>query len=193
MYKRHKISVWTIFILSFCALTYCRYEINKDAVSNLITFFSIVFGFCFTAFSSLYGSGFSRRLYEEEDPSLNSQTKLHTLKSYFKISSLVFLSSTLLLILISLFGSKDCLEECQNIGKWCVLIKEQEYCFISLLSAAAVSLSVVSILFIYFLLKIFLNAFVEEGSSSHPHHAKSDKNNEGVGHPKAKLRKSRKK
>lgn len=143
MYNRHIALMTIIFIAIFFLSLLLKLQINKESVNNLITFFSIVFGFYLTAFSVLFGSKTCARFSNEEDPLIKTQTKLHTLKKYFQLSSQFSIISTTMLVIIGLLG-------CDNDNHK------------NIFSAFCLGLSAVNVAFILILLKIFLNAFVEE-------------------------------
>ena len=153
MYNRHKWSMMIFFLIIFILSLSFEFKVNKESVNNLITFFSIIFGFYLTASSVLYGSKFSLRLSNEEDKLINTQTKLHTLKKYFHFSSIVSIISTTMLVIIGMLNwtidSKIDSKESNNI-------------FSEIFVSFCLGLSAVNIVLIFILLKIFFNAFVEE-------------------------------
>jgi len=148
MYNRHKWSMMIFFLIIFILSLSFEFKVNKESVNNLITFFSIIFGFYLTVFSVLYGSKFSLRLSNEEDKLINTQTKLHTLKKYFHFSSIVSIISTTMLVIIGMLN-------------WTIDSKENNI-FSEIFVSFCLGLSAVNIVLIFILLKIFFNAFVEE-------------------------------
>lgn len=147
MYNRH-IALMTIIFIAICNFSFwSKFQINGESVNNLITFFSIVFGFYLTAFSVLFGSKTCTRFSNEEDPLIKTQTKLHTLKKYFQLSSQFSIISTTMLVIIGLLGWDN--DNHKNI-------------FNELFVSICLGLSAVNVVLIFIILKVFLNAFAEE-------------------------------
>lgn len=162
MYSHHKI----LASILFAAVTLFSYNakliLPESFVSNTITFLSIVFGFYLTGLSILFGSNFSKRLGQEEDMRKKTQTKLHTLRAYFKFSSLAALSSIFLLLLLNLMGLTANNEHkliVSPVSVWII-----DICVDQLLTAMSLGLVAVSIMFMSLLFRVFFNAFLEEGS-----------------------------
>ncbi len=160
MYRHHKILAFVFFVMVSVIVYEVDVRLTEAFVSNLITFFSIVFGFYLTGVSILFGSNFSKRLRQEEDSRKNTQTKLHTLKSYFSFSSLISLLSIIILLIISLMGMTT--DHQQKIALDCVSINGLPICWNQLFTALSLGLAVVNIMFMYLLFKVFFNAFLEE-------------------------------
>jgi len=161
MYKHHKTLALILFTLVILSSYQAELRISDDFVSHLITFFSIVFGFFLTGLSILFGSNYSKRLRQEEDSRKKTQTKLHTLKAYFKFSSLTSLSSIVLLLTMSLLGIT-------NIGNHASNFKCMTVCNITvyceqLLTSITLGLAAINIMFMCLLYRVFLNGFLEEG------------------------------
>lgn len=163
MYSRH----WTIALFIFlacCGLSlYKGFKLESDFTTNLITFFSIVFGFYLTALSILYGSNFTKRLGEEEDPLKSTQTKLHTLIAYFQVSSFTSISSIVVLLVSNLLGVTK-VQTQPPIQ--CFDVLKNPLCTQDLFIAASLGLAAINIFFMVLLFKIFFNAFIEEGGSN---------------------------
>ncbi|NDJ27636.1 hypothetical protein DMB95_06610 [Campylobacter sp. MIT 12-8780] len=155
IYENHKKIVWVIFLSSLFAcisvlyiLFYCSDILQKDineymkgSVSNIITFMSICFGFYLTSLSILFSSKYLKKLYTE-DHNKPTQRKIHTLKEYFQLAvycALLTVIVSFIVLLILVF---------QN--KWLSIFA------FSLL----MSIFVENFLFLFLLLKIFLNALV---------------------------------
>lgn len=162
MYKHHQIICLIIF---FIVATY-SYKmgllLSENFIGNLITFFSIVFGFYLTGLSILFGSNFAKRLGRQEDIRRNTQTMLQTLKAYFNFSSLASLSSIVLLLIMSLLGLTT--ESESNFINNCLTTDIIRICWDKTLTAAALGLAVVNIMFMILLFKVYFNGFLEEGS-----------------------------
>lgn len=163
MYKRHCFAALFLFLASFIAVLFFSYEMPESTTGHFVTFFSIVFGFYLTTLSIFYGSSFTRRLYNEEDPLIKTQTKLHTLNKYFKFSSATSMAAILLLLVGSLFGvgSYDHLKggssgERQHVHLF-------EVCWETIFTGVSVGMIFVNIFFMIILFRILFNAFVEEG------------------------------
>lgn len=84
-------------IFLFSTLLYV--EDSIDAFNSIITFLSIIIGFCITALSIFATSNFAKQLYKQEDPNDNSKTLLHNLTNSFKYC-IVSSSTTIIAILL---------------------------------------------------------------------------------------------
>ncbi len=164
MYKFHKNLARFIFFAVFIASYATGLQLTNDFTNHLITFFSIVFGFFFTALSVLFGTDFTKRLRKKEDPIKRTQTKLHTLAVYFNFSLLISLSSICLLLLISLMGLT--VDEQFNVMKKCFYLWKIPLCWSRLLTGISLGLAVMNIMFMYLLFKVFFNGFIEESVES---------------------------
>lgn len=89
------LSVIFIFLLS----TYLYLDKTDLAFGHIITFLSIISGFCITALSIISTSNFAKELYKLEDERNNSKTLLHNLIDTFRNG---ILSSTVAIVLILL-------------------------------------------------------------------------------------------
>lgn len=86
-----------ICIFAFSTILYL--ESSVKAFSHIITFLSIIAGFCITALSIIATSNFAKELYKIEDPKDNSKTILHNLIGTFT-NCIVSSSITIILILL---------------------------------------------------------------------------------------------
>ncbi len=163
MYRHHKILAFLLFCAVFAISYKMDLKLKKDFGGHLITFFSIIFGFYLTGLSILFGSNYSKRLRQEEDPRKNTQTKLHTLRAYFNFSSFVSLSSIVLLLLISLLGMT--LDEQHEPVSECFSMWKISMCWDHLLTAASLGLAATNIMLMCLLFQVFFNGFLEEGIS----------------------------
>lgn len=87
------LSVVLIFLFS----TYLYLDKTDLAFGHIITFLSIITGFCITALSIIATSNFAKELYKLEDPKNNSKTLLHNLTDTF---TKCILSSSIAIVLI---------------------------------------------------------------------------------------------
>jgi hypothetical protein len=106
IYKHHK--NYAIFIFIFCLITSYLFnaKITETFTQNLITLFSINIGFYMTSISIMYGSEYSKKLYNEDDPKNKGNTKLHTLKNYYSISLSWSLGCIVFLLIYMLLTNK---------------------------------------------------------------------------------------
>ncbi len=150
MYFNDKVKLVSLFIVVFFIFFYC-FEINitESLMQNFITFLSITFGFYMTSLSVLYSSKYIKRLYDEVDELKKTQTKIHTLKAYFKNSAYWSILSIIVLFIYSLFSKVN--------GN----ILETNSFFESLI----ISILSINFLFLILLLKVFLNGLLEEAGS----------------------------
>jgi hypothetical protein len=104
MYKKDKLFCALICFLTV-GLSYWRQTpINETLITNLGTLFSILFGFYIAALSVLYGSAYSRRLYNKIDGEIPTQTVLHTLRNYFNASATWAIISLVLIVMTSVLA-----------------------------------------------------------------------------------------
>lgn len=96
--KRIKLIILS-FIIIFFLSTYLYLEKTDLAFGHIITFLSIITGFCITALSIIATSNFAKNLYNQEDPENNSKTLLHNLTDTFTNG---ILSSSIAIVLILL-------------------------------------------------------------------------------------------
>jgi|SRR5690554_1272494 len=99
--KRIKISILSITIVFFLS-TYLYLDNSDLAFGHIITFLSIITGFCITALSIISTSNFAKELYKLEDPKDNSKTLLHNLTDTFR-DCILSSSIAIVLILVSFY------------------------------------------------------------------------------------------
>ena len=98
--KRITLSIIIIFLLS----TYLYLENTDLAFGHIITFLSIITGFCITALSIISTSNFAKQLYKFEDPKNNSKTLLHNIMDTFK-NCILSSSTAIVFILVTFYFS----------------------------------------------------------------------------------------
>lgn len=101
MHKRHIFfSVFIFFAVAVIACC-CKFEIDGQLTSDLLTVMSIILGFTLTSISTLVGQEFSKKLHTKIDSDTSrKQTQLQTLAIYYKNSFLLGISVIILLILL---------------------------------------------------------------------------------------------
>lgn len=99
--KRIKTSILSITIVFFLS-TYLYLDNSDLAFGHIITFLSIITGFCITALSIISTSNFAKELYKLEDPKDNSKTLLHNLTDTFR-DCILSSSIAIVLILVSFY------------------------------------------------------------------------------------------
>lgn len=166
MYKRHSIIAIILFCLSGGITAYYNFKMPEKIISDLITFFSIAFGFYLTSLSMMYGSQFTKRLASEADPQKKTKTKLYVLISYFKVSASMLILTIVLLLMTKMMGltSNDnkILSECDPL----IDFQKIDFCLTDIFSVSAFGLIVVNVFLMSILFKIFFNAFNEEGGDN---------------------------
>ena len=163
MYRRHCIFTTIVFLFVFFSSLYFNLTLNTEFVSNLITFFSIIFGFYLTALSILFSSNFIKRLGNEEDPKITKQTKLQTLIAYFQWSVFTSILSIIILLISNLFGFADK----DYISSYCITIYDLSFDLQNFITSLSLGLAIMNVIFMILLITIFFNAFIEESNSSH--------------------------
>lgn len=163
MYRHHKILACIIFVAVFLVSYEVKLALTNNLIGHLITFFSIVFGFYMTGLAILFGSSFSKRLRQEEDSRIKTQTKLHTLKIYFNYSSFTSLAAIVSLLIISLIGMTVADGQRNINNDECLALWGGSLCGDQLLTSVVFGLAAINIMFMWLLLRVFFNGFLEEG------------------------------
>lgn len=105
---KHKHNI--LFILLFTSLTLSIYffggKISEAVTQNLITFFSIAFGFYMTTIALIFGSSYAHNLYQAITID-GEKREIHVLKIYFKIASYWSLFSIVIILILMVFGKKN--------------------------------------------------------------------------------------
>lgn len=163
MYKHHKALAVMLFFVVLVVSYKAKLALTDNLIGNLITFFSIVFGFYMTVLAVLFGSDFSKRLRREEDPKIRVQTKLHTLKIYFSYSLFTSLIAITSLLTMSLIGMVAVDGQKRFINNECLALWGHSLCGAQFLTSVVLGLVVIDIMFIWLLLRVLFNGFLEEG------------------------------
>jgi hypothetical protein len=160
MYKRHKVLGIVLFLTTLCLVYIVGVLITDITAGHLITFFSIAFGFQLTSMSMLFGSRYSKSLREKEDPSMKTQTMLHTLKAYFSASSVVSILSISFLLILSLVGMTA--DSVIRIVPAQIDVWNKTFYLDHIASSMVLGLASINIFFMFLLLKIFFDGFLHE-------------------------------
>lgn len=101
MHKRHIFfSVFIFFAVAVIAY-FCKFEIDEQLTSDLLTVMSIILGFTLTSISTLVGQEFSKKLHTKIDSgTYRKQTQLQTLAIYYKNSFLLGIAVIILLVVV---------------------------------------------------------------------------------------------
>jgi len=163
MYRHHKILACILFFAVLAVSYEVKLALTNNLIGYLITFFSIVFGFYMTGLAILFGSSFSKRLRQEEDSRIKTQTKLHTLKIYFNYSSFTSLTAIVSLLIMSLIGMTVADGQKKIVNDECLALWGSSLCGDQLLTSVILGLAAINIMFMWLLLRVFFNGFLEEG------------------------------
>lgn len=93
----------------FCILQYFllgTYYIESNLINNIVTFFSIIFGFYITSLAIFVTSTYVSQLYKITDQNNKSVTLLHTLITQYKVGLILILISILYLLFIEFILSQ---------------------------------------------------------------------------------------
>jgi len=143
MNKKNKIIITLLFLIILNASYFFEIKLNTSITQNLVTFFTVTFGFYITCIAIFFSTAFTKKTFQEIDPCNTSQRKIHALKKYFTISIYWALMTILLLIMFDT-GNND-----QKLFH----------------SSFLIGISSVNILFIILFLNTLLNALIEEASN----------------------------
>lgn len=146
MYTKDKYKIILLFLTINFLFYFLPVEITESLMQNFITFLSITFGFYMTSLSVLYSSKFIKKLHSEVDNKIKTQTKLHTLTAYFRNSAIWSIISIIVLFIYSLFF--------KAVDNYIQIDPIFEALLISILS--------INFLYLFLLLKVFLNGLMEE-------------------------------
>ncbi len=152
IYQEHKKIIYFSFVAIilvalisvFCFKLFKQNEIAKLIeifITNAITFISICFGFYLTSLSILFSSKYIKLL-NNEDPNKKTQRQIHTLREYFELAMYCALV-TIIFCFLSLITLK---------------LTNQTMSFI--IFSIFLGFFVENFIFIFLLLKVFLNALV---------------------------------
>ncbi len=158
----HKVFAVILFFGIFIISYTLELRLTDNFVSYLITFFSIVFGFFFTAVSVLFGKNFSRRLQSQEDPHKRTRTNLNALVAYFKVNIFTALSCIILLLIINL-SDMTVQTQSSHIAE-CSYLWKIPLCLNQILAGISLGLASTSVMVMLLLFRIFFNGFIEEAS-----------------------------
>lgn len=84
-----------------------KFNLNNNAFDIIATFLSIIIGFTITALSIIATSQFSKKLYAVESEEDNSKSLLHILVHSFKKSTVLFIGTIVLIIILKLFPESN--------------------------------------------------------------------------------------
>lgn len=153
-----KIFKYIIFLVFVGAISFwlsLKIELNSDGFGIIATFLSITIGFSITALSIIATSKFSKRLYEVESDRDNSKTLLHNLVHSFKKSTLFFIATVFLIIVLGLFPDK------QTFYFYFLVTKFE---FLSVLKMIIIFFTVISLLSFIELFFTFSKFVIKSGS-----------------------------
>ena len=131
-----------------------KIKISESACQNLVTFFSITFGFYLTSLAIVYNSASIKSLYQEIDPKNSSRRKIHTLKIYFKAACYWAIFSIIFLILYGI----DINSESSNYSLVNIDLK-------LLMSGISAGISAVNVFFSIIFLKYILDNLIQESKN----------------------------
>lgn len=106
MSKKHYLLTLLIFASTSIASYFFDARISEALTQNLVTFFSIVFGFYATTMAIIFGSRYALFLYEKITPD-GAKREIHVLKDYFLKAGYCTLLSIFSIIFLMVFGYKD--------------------------------------------------------------------------------------
>jgi len=167
MKRNHKIYLVTLFVVA--EIFFFRFEIRlyDYTTQNLITFFSIAFGCYITSISVMYNARVTQMLYLTIDKDNPTRTLLHTVKNYFYYSSIYSIFSILSIIAYSIYSTKDekglltFTTKSINVD---ILGEMHTFSINNMLSNLVLSISVVNILLLFLLMKVFLSGLLYQAN-----------------------------
>ena len=161
MTKLHKIFSSLVFILTAFAAYFLNARISEAVSQNLVTFFSVVFGFYMTSVAILYSASYTKKLFQELDPNNPNQRKIHKLRNYYLVSGYWSIFSIILIIIYTIKAQKDS-EGLLIIGLLPKTILNTLINFDLLASSLIFAVSAVNVYFTILLLNTILDGMLEE-------------------------------
>lgn len=155
-----------IFLLAIVASYWLKFSISETLITNLGTLFSILFGFYIAALSVLYGSAYSKRLYNKVDGKIPTQTILHTLRNYFNMSATWAVISLVLIIMTSVLADTSASQEkhlIPNLPVWDLRYFRLD--MKALWNAGVFGVTFTNFYLSWRLLKVLLIGFLEEAKA----------------------------
>lgn len=162
MYKSHKIVSFLVFFSSIVFAYLSEVKITEAISQNMVTFFSVVFGFYMTSLAILYSTRYAKKLHKEIDPKNNNQRKIHTLKNYFHLSGTWSIFSIISIICYMLKAKVD--DGVLAIGLNPIIIFKAEINTDLVISSIILAISAVNIYLMFLLLNTILDGMIEEAS-----------------------------
>ena len=160
MYKSHKIFSFLVFGSSAAFAYLSGVKITEAISQNMVTFFSVVFGFYMTSLAILYSTQYAKKLHKEIDPKNSNQRKIHTLKNYFYISGAWSIFSIISIICYMLKAKAD--NGILAIGLNPIIFFKAEINTELVISSLVLAISAVNIYLMFLLLKTILDGMIEE-------------------------------
>jgi len=155
----HKNIAYLIFIINSAIFFLLDVNITSAMSQNLVTFFSIVFGFYITSVAVIYSSEYTKSLYRSIDET-GTKRDIHILKSYLLNSGYISIASILLIIIFTLFSSPN--ESNKLVFNYNLLHLDLSLGLVS----AILGFCSVNIFFMIIVLKTILNGMVFESKDS---------------------------
>lgn len=106
MKQKHKTFLVFTFPILIIINYFFRGQISEATAQNLITFFSIAFGFYITTIAVIFGSSYAHYLYKTIAND-GRDREIHILRKYFKLASYWLLFSIMTIFILMIFGDKN--------------------------------------------------------------------------------------
>jgi hypothetical protein len=106
MQKIHKITSGLILLIVTLTAFLFKAQVTEATAQNLVTFFSVVFGFYMTSIAILYNASYTKSLHKQIDEKAQKRGT-HILKSYLLISGYWSIFSITSIILFTTCATKD--------------------------------------------------------------------------------------
>ena len=106
MKKLHKKISCAIFLVATFAAYLFEAQMTDVTVRSIVTFFSIAFGFYITCISILYGTSYTKELYQKIDEK-GQKRFIHTLRDYLLVIGYWSVFSITSIILFTIFSTKN--------------------------------------------------------------------------------------
>ncbi|MGI9256687.1 MAG: hypothetical protein ACR2PY_07110 [Salinispira sp.] len=162
MKKIHKISSCLIFLVTIVFTFLFNAQMTDLTAENLVTFFSVVFGFYMTSIAILYNSSYIKILHNKIDKKAQKRGT-YILKDYLLISGYWSIFSIITIILFTTFATKSNTGVFStNIIPFMLPILNMEINLNLLLSSSLFGIAALNIYYMLLLIHTIIDGLIEE-------------------------------
>ncbi len=162
MKKIHKIASGAILLAAACIAFFFEAQMTDATAQNLVTFFSVVFGFYMTSIAILYNASYTKSLHKQIDEKAQKRGT-HILKSYLLISGYWSIFSITSIILFTTCATKDADGILSTqITTFALPFTDKALDLNLLLSSSLFGIAVLNIFYMLLLMHTIIDGMIEE-------------------------------